>query len=337
MRREFRRAFQDEETTVSPPPPWGGGAEPPRPPEHRLRYIDLGYIITGVLGSLLALLLSYYLSNRISRPLSQLTEATQQIAAGAYGREVKVSGYQEVERLAAAFNALSQNLSRNETLRKNMIADISHELRTPLAAQRGYLEALEDGVIPFDRESLEVLARNNLLLSRLVEDLRQLALVDAGQLELHPQALDIGKALQETVAGFEHYIQEKDVRVGFVLSHDLPRVRADPERLSQVVGNLIQNALAYSPRGGSILLEARREGEEVVVSVSDRGPGIEKEELPLIFERFHRTDRSRARESGGSGLGLSIARSLVEAHGGRIWAESEPGKGTRISFTLPPA
>jgi signal transduction histidine kinase len=311
--------------------------EPPRPPEHRLRYIDLGYIITGVLGFFLALLLSYYLSNRISRPLSQLTEAAQHIAAGAYGREVEVSGYQEVERLGAAFNTLSQNLSRNETLRKNMIADISHELRTPLAAQRGYLEALEDGVIPFDRESLGVLSRNNLLLSRLVEDLRQLALADAGQLELHPQPLDIGKALRETVAGFEHDIQEKDVRVDFALSHDLPSVKADPERLSQVVGNLVQNALAYSPRGGSILLEARRDGEEVVVSVSDRGPGIEKAELPLIFERFHRVDRSRARESGGSGLGLSIARSLVEAHGGRMWAESEPGEGTTVSFTLPRA
>lgn len=335
MRRELRRAFQEEETANPPPPPGGEGMAPPHPPEHRLRYIDLSYVITGILGFVLALILSFYLSNRISRPLSQLTEAARHIAEGAYGKRVDVTGYQEVERLGAAFNALSENLARNESLRKSMIADISHELRTPLASQRGYLEALEDGIIPFDRESLEVLARNNLLLSRLVEDLRQLALADAGQLELHPQALDIERALRQAAAGFELGFREKEVSVTFSLSRDLPKVKADPERLSQVIGNLLQNALAYSPRGGDIVLAARHENDEVLVSVTDRGPGIAEEELSMIFERFYRIDRSRARESGGSGLGLSIARSLVEAHGGRIWAESEPGKRTTISFTLP--
>ena len=302
-----------------------------------MRYIDLSYVVTGVLGFILAFILSYYLSNRISRPLSELTVATQQIAEGAYGKQVEITGYQEVERLGAAFNTLSQNLSRNETLRKNMIADISHELRTPLAAQRGYLEALDDGVMDFDREALEVLARNNLLLSRLVEDLRQLALADAGQLELHVRPLDIGQTLREAAADFAHVFQERGVGVALSISRGLPELKADPERLSQVISNLLQNALAYSPRGGSITLEAKREGEEVVVSVSDQGPGIDREELPMIFERFYRTERSRTRESGGSGLGLSIARSLVDAQGGRMWAESERGKGTTILFTLPQA
>lgn len=302
-----------------------------------MRYIDLSYAITGVLGFILAFILSYYLSNRISRPLSELTVATQQIAEGAYGKRVEITGYQEVERLGAAFNTLSQNLSRNETLRKNMIADISHELRTPLAAQRGYLEALDDGVMGFDREALEVLARNNLLLSRLVEDLRQLALADAGQLELHLRPLDIGQTLREAAEDFAHASQEGGVGVALSISRGLPELKGDPERLSQVISNLLQNALAHSPRGGSITLEAKREGEEVVVSVSDQGPGIDREELPMIFERFYRTDRSRTRESGGSGLGLSIARSLVDAQGGRMWAESECGKGTTILFTLPQA
>ncbi len=336
VRREFRRAFEEEGLASNPlPHPEGKAVEPPRPPEHRLRYIDLSYIVTGLLGFILAFVLSYYLSNRISRPLSELTDATQHIAEGKYGKRVDICGYQEAEKLASAFNYLSENLARNETLRKNLIADISHELRTPLAAQRGYLEALEDGVIDFNLDSLEVLSRNNLLLSRLVEDLRQLALADAGQLELHPQALDVGKVLREAVSGFEHSLQEKGVRMVFSVPQGLPEVHADRERLTQVIGNLVQNALAHSPQGGSIVLEVRREAEGVVVSVADQGPGIAEGELPMIFERFYRIDRSRARESGGSGLGLSIARSLVEAHGGRMWAESEPGKGTAISFTLP--
>jgi signal transduction histidine kinase len=337
VRRQFDRAYEGFEREYIEPM----GPPPPEPPDivvmknERVTVVNMTYLITGLLGVLLAFILSWYLADRISKPLSELTLATGSIASGEYGRQVDIKGGREVEELGEAFNALSIGLERNEILRKNMIADISHELRNPLAAQRGYLEALQDGVIDLKPEAVDVLLKNNVLLARLVEDLQQLSLVDAGQIELDLMPVDMDEVLRVAASTFEHDLADKGISLVMEIPPDLPAVKADQGRVSQVLGNLLANSIQYTSRGGSITLGARYGRKWVVTSVSDTGPGIEEEELPFIFERFHRTDRSRTRDTGGTGLGLSIAKGLVEAHGGRIWAESEAGKGTAISFTLP--
>ncbi|MEW6553810.1 MAG: ATP-binding protein [Actinomycetota bacterium] len=340
VRQQFDRTFEGFERDFVMEPL---GPPPPEPPDikvmkdERVDVVNVSYIITGMLGVLLAFVLSWYLADRISKPLSELTLATSHIAGGDYGRQVDVKGGREVEELGEAFNALSLGLERNEVLRKNMIADISHELRNPLAAQRGYLEALQDGVIELKPEALEVLVKNNALLARLVDDLQQLSLVDAGQLNLDLIAVNAEEALKAAASGFEHDLADRGITLTTDVEAGLPAVMADPGRLSQILGNLLANSLQYTPRGGSITMGARGEDREVAIFVSDTGPGIAAEELPFIFDRFHRTDRSRTRDTGGTGLGLSIAKGLVEAQGGRMWAGSEAGKGTTIFFTFPTA
>jgi signal transduction histidine kinase len=333
VRRQFEQQFASDQQQVQEPP----GPLPPPPPEqaHRVNLINLSYIITGLVGIFLAFMLSYYLSNKISKPLSQLSRATTSIATGDYGSQVDVRGGKEVEELACAFNSLSTTLKDNERLRKNMVADISHELRNPLAAERGYLEAMEDGIIEIGPEALDVLYKHNTLLSRLVEDLRQLSLVDAGQMELDTKPMRIDRVFDMVASSFKHQRLEKRISLKMDIEYRLPEVEGDQARITQVLSNLMNNAILYAPPGGRIEMGAAGQGDEVVISVSDSGPGIAKEELGYIFERFYRTDKSRARDSGGTGLGLSIAKALVEAHKGRIWVESEAGSGTTISFTLP--
>lgn len=339
VRRQFDSTFEGIEREFVKPlvPP------PPEPPDvagmrdERLMAVNISYAATGILGIMLAFVLSWYLADRISKPLSELTLATSHIAGGDYGRQVELKGGREVEELAEAFNSLSLSLERNETLRKNMIADVSHELRNPLAAQRGYLEALQDGVIDLKPEAVDVLAKNNALLARLVEDLQQLSLVDAGQIELDLMRVEVEEALRAAASGFGHDISDKGIALVMDVEAWIPAALADPGRVSQVLGNLLANSIRYTPSGGRIALGAKRGGEGVIVSVCDSGPGVEAGELPFIFDRFHRTDRSRTRDTGGTGLGLSIAKGLVEAHGGRMWAESEPGRGTAVFFTLPTA
>ncbi len=333
VRRQFEQQFASDQQQVQeplgPPPP------PPSDQQHRVNVINLSYIITGLLGVFLAFILSYYLSSRISKPLSQLSMATRSIADGEYGKQVDVRGGKEVEELGTAFNALSSGLEKNEMLRKNMVADISHELRNPLAAQRGYLEAIEDGVIELSPETMDILVKHNIVLSRLVEDLRQLSIVDAGQMELDIKPMRLDRVFKMVDLGFQHQRAEKRISLKMDISPNLPEVKGDQARIVQVLGNLMSNAILYSPEGGCIELNAVEADGEVVMSVIDTGPGIAKEELDYVFERFYRTDKSRTRHSGGTGLGLSIARALVEAHQGRMWVESEAGKGTSIFFTLP--
>jgi len=333
VRRQFEQQFASDQQQVQeplgPPPP------PPSDQQHRVNVINLSYIITGLLGVFLAFILSYYLSSRISKPLSQLSMATRSIADGEYGKQVDVRGGKEVEELGTAFNALSSGLEKNEMLRKNMVADISHELRNPLAAQRGYLEAIEDGVIELSPETMDILVKHNIVLSRLVEDLRQLSVVDAGQMELDIRPMRLDRVFKMVDLSFQHQRAEKRISLKMGISPNLPEVKGDQARIVQVLGNLMSNAILYTPEGGCIELNAGEGDDEVVISVIDTGRGIAKEELGNVFERFYRTDKSRTRHSGGTGLGLSIAKALVEAHQGRMWVESEAGKGTSIFFTLP--
>ncbi len=314
------------------------GQPPPliRPPVRGVPpWLWICFLVAGIAGLVLAMGLSLFMANRISKPLGALTAATSSIADGEYGKTVDVAGGREIEELATAFNQLSGKLAKNEVLRQNMVADIAHELRTPLTTLRGDFEALQDGLLEPDSEVLDNLMGDVLMLSRLVEDLQQLTLADAGQLALQCESIDPKALVDDVTSRFENELSRKSVSLDVHLEDDLERVDADRFRLTQVLSNLVKNSLQHIPEGGVITVSATPTESGLVFAVSDNGPGIDREDLPFIFERFYRTDKSRTRSTGGTGLGLAIARTLVNAGGGRIWAESEAGEGTTISFTVP--
>jgi signal transduction histidine kinase len=230
---------------------------------------------------------------------------------------------------------MAESLARAEKARRNQTADIAHELRTPLTVLQGSLEAMLDGVYPFDREELLAALAQVRTLSRLVDDLRLLALSDAGQLRLHTDPLDLGAFLQEIVEAHRLQAQEQEVNLTLEMPPTLSLVMADRDRLAQVTGNLLGNALQHVARGGHVTVRVADQDQEVVVAVADDGPGVPSEDLPHLFERFWRGDPDRQRVTDGSGLGLAIARHIVEAHSGRVWAEPTPGGGLTVAFALP--
>jgi signal transduction histidine kinase len=229
---------------------------------------------------------------------------------------------------------MTADLARADRLRRDMTADIAHELRTPLTVIQGNLEAVLDGVYPADAEHLEPVLRKTQLLRRLVEDLRTLALADAGELVLHPAATDIGDLVERAIADFGAQAQADNVALTSQLPTQLPPVTGDASRIEQVLGILLDNALRHTPADGQVTLQVRRVDGETWVSVHDTGQGIPAEDSPHVFDRFYRARSERERPEG-SGLGLAIARAIINAHGGRIWAESEIGRGTTIIFALP--
>ncbi len=282
-----------------------------------------------------ALVIGGVLFRSITAPLRKLTTATESVAEGDLSARAPVRGQDEVAQLAAAFNQMAESLDRMEEARRNQTADIAHELRTPLTVIQGTLEAMLDGVYPTDQENLRAALAQTRTLSRLIEDLRILALADAGRLNLHKTTLDTAFFLQKTVEGHRLQAQEKGIRLTLEAPPALPSVLADRDRLSQVMGNLLSNAFQYTPAGGRVTVQAQEKDHAVVVSVIDDGPGVAPEHLDRIFKRFWRADPARQRKTGGSGLGLSIARYIVEAHGGHIWAEETPGGGLTVAFSLP--
>jgi signal transduction histidine kinase len=230
---------------------------------------------------------------------------------------------------------MASDLEHNEQLRRNLVADVAHELRTPLSNLNGYLEAISDGVIKPDAETIRSLSEEGSTLSGLVNDLQELSLADAGELKLNYQSVEIAKLIREVVAAAQTRAKSKKINLSVELPGNLPRVKIDSQRIRQVLNNLLANAIAHTSSKGSITVSAQRKAGEIITSVTDTGEGISAEDLPNIFERFYRVDKSRTRSTGGSGLGLTIAKRLVEAHGGKILAESKPGKGSTFSFTLP--
>jgi signal transduction histidine kinase len=252
---------------------------------------------------------------------------------------------------------MADGLARQERLRRNMVTDVAHELRTPLTNIRGYLEALRDGVARPEKALLASLHDEALLLNRLVDDLQDLALAEAGQLRLEPQRASLHEIADQAAGALRPTLEAKQLKLQIALPPDLPDVWADPERVGQVLRNLLNNAILHTPPNGVIRVGAEHVGDwrlaigdhyapqslipslqsPIVVSVSDSGPGIAPEHLANVFDRFYRADRSRARATGGAGLGLAIVKQLVEAHGGRVWASAVPDQGACISFTLPEA
>lgn len=293
------------------------------------------YLIWASLAALaLAFVLSYLLTRRVLRPLSEMTGITRELASGRFSTRVEVLSQDEVGQLGLAFNRMADSLAQVEQLRKTMVADLAHELRTPLTNLRGYLEALSDEVLPPSRETFGVLQQEILRLVHLVEDLQQLARADAAKALLQRQPLSLAEEIDQLLRLFRPNFEAKGIAV---ISHFAPGsevVNADRDKLLQALRNLVENAWKYTPANGQVEVASKPVAGGVRVLFSNSGEGIAAQDLPFIFERFFRADRSRSRDAGGAGIGLAIVKELIEAHGGRVGAESSPGE-TRIWFTLP--
>lgn len=295
-----------------------------------------GIVWAGLAASLAAAALSLFIARRITAPVRELTTAARRMAQGDLNQRVQATSSDEIGELGTAFNSMACSLARTDQVRRNLIADVAHELRTPLTSVLGSLEAMRDGVAEPTAEFLDSAYEEGLLLKRLVNDLQELSLAEAGQVQLDSQRM----ALSEVVEGAVHAVAEESKAKGITLSTAVPPdlwVDADASRIGQVLRNLLTNALAYTPAGGHIDISAHASGEKVEVEVTDTGVGIAAEDLPLVFERFYRADKSRTRATGGAGLGLAIAKQWVEAHGGTIRVESQLGRGATFTFTLPRA
>jgi signal transduction histidine kinase len=302
-----------------------------------LNTITHSFWLVIVLAWLLALLLTLALSNHILKPVRELTRIANRMEKGDLSQRIRIRTKDEMGMLAHAFNTMADSLARSEQLRRNLVSDVAHELRTPLTNVRGYLEALKDGVIDPTGEMIASLYEESLLLSRLVVDLQELSLAEAGQLHLVRRPLALEEVIVKAVSSLQLQATNKQLALRVEMSPCLPRVEADAERVGQVLRNLVSNAITHTPPGGEITIRARAINGEVLVSVDDTGEGIDEQHLPYIFERFYRTDASRSRATGGTGLGLAIVKQVVEAHGGQVEAESAPGRGSSFTFSLPVA
>lgn len=292
------------------------------------------YLLWASLGALvLASLLSYLLTRRVLRPLVQMSQASGQIAKGNFTARVEASRTDEIGELGTAFNMMGDSLEKLERLRKTMVADVAHELRTPLTNLRGYLEGLSDGVIPPEKQIFDMLQQENLRLVNLVEDLGQLARADAAHAFLERQAVDLIECLREILTLYRMNFDEKQIHIETQLPEHLI-VQADRDKLLQAIRNLVENCWKYTPAGGSVEITCTADKQVAHVAFVNSGTGIAEKDIPFIFERFFTADPSRSRDAGGAGIGLAIVKQLIEAHGGKVGAQSSPGE-TFVWFELP--
>jgi signal transduction histidine kinase len=302
-----------------------------------LTAVNRSVLVGALIAGLAAVAVTLALSSRILRPVERLTAAAQRMEKGDLGVRVPVTSDDEIGQLAHAFNSMAGSLAQQEQLRRNMVTDVAHELRTPLTNLRGYLEAARDGLLVPDSALVDNLYEETMLLSRLVADLQELAQAEAGQLTLLRQPASLAGMVEQAVAILRPQANAKGLALIVDLPADLPPVDVDPERVGQVLRNLLNNAAAHTSRGGEVTVAAQANIGEVSVSVHDTGTGIAPEHLPYVFDRFYRADQSRARQTGGAGLGLAITKQLMIAHGGSISVASAPGQGTTFTFALPVA
>ena len=300
-----------------------------------LRQVSQTIVPVGLAACAVAILLGLFLTWQLTGPLRKLKTAAQGIAGGDLSQRVDIKSKDEIGALGQAFDHMAQSLERAEKLRRNMVADVAHELRTPLSVMRGHLEAIVDGVFEPTKENIASIHKEALLLSRLVDDLQELALAEAGKLEIGQEPTDLTSLIERTVARVAPQAEKSETTVVKDLPANLPLVSIDSQRIDQVLFNLLDNALRCSPAGGIVTVKAWKRDKAVQVDVADQGPGLAPDELSMVFERFYRGDKTRSRATGGAGLGLAIVKQLVEAHGGEVWAESAPGEGATFSFTLP--
>lgn len=292
-------------------------------------------ILAGLIAGGVGIVLGLAFSRNLTRPLNRLAVAARAIAAKDLTQRVEPTGSAEIKEVSHAFNDMATSLQQSEELRRNLVADVAHELRTPLSVLQGNLSAVIDGVYPLEMSEIARLYDETRLLGRIVDDLRELTQAEAGRLQLDRQSLDLTHIARSALLAFSAAALDKEISLIDDLPQDLPRVQADATRIGQVLRNLLTNAIRHTPNGGTVRVAASSGAGWVEISVSDSGEGIAPADLPHVFERFWRSDRSRARETGGSGLGLPIARQLILAHGGYIGAESTPGQGSRFWFKLP--
>jgi signal transduction histidine kinase len=293
-------------------------------------------LIFGSLAAfLLALGLGILLARSLTRPVREITTALHAMAGGELQQAVAVRSQDELGELSAAFNQMSTDLAYANQQRRQMTADIAHDLRTPVTVIAGYLEALRDGVLPPTPERFGILYEESQHLQALIEDLRTLSLADAGELVLHPQTITPQALLQRIAEIYRHPAEQQEITLRVQASDDVPAMQVDVDRMIQVLRNLVSNALRYTPAAGTITLGAEHGMQGTTIFVQDTGQGIVPQALPRIFDRFYRADASRAQSQGESGLGLAIAKALVEAHGGTIDVASQPGEGTTFRIQLP--
>jgi signal transduction histidine kinase len=313
------------------PPPAEGALQAER---EILGRVNQAIFVAGLLSLGAALVGAALLTAGVLKPVRELTVAARAMAGGDLSRRVAVRGRDEVGELSQAFNHMGESLQQAESLRRDMTADIAHELRNPLSVMQARVEAVIDGIYPPTAEHLQPVLEQTRLLSRLVEDLRTLALADAGQLALDRQEIDLAGVVERTVAGYRAQAQAAGVELRLHPVEGV-RVEADPGRMEQVVGNLLSNALRHAPPGSAVEVSLEIHANRARLEVADAGEGIPAEALPNIFERFYRADRARSREAGGSGLGLAISRQLIVAHGGSIAAANRPQGGALFRVELP--
>lgn len=292
--------------------------------------------LISVFLAVLTILIGILLLRRMVNPLAQVVAAARAVAGGDLSTRVSVSGPDDLRALSDSFNHMAAALERNNNERRDMLADIAHELRTPLTIMRGRLEGIVDGIYPANTEHITPALEETYLLERLVEDLRLLTLAESRQLHFEQNNVSLNDLSRHVIAMFRAEAEEKQIQLTAQLPETDATITADHQRTEQVVGNLVANAIRYTPEGGKVWITVEEAEGRVALSVSDNGPGIPPEDLPRIFNRFWRAEKSRSRASGGAGLGLAIARQLVEAQGGQISASNLPGGGLRVSceFTV---
>ncbi len=295
-------------------------------------------LVSTIAALISAILVSLFVSRRVVNPIRQMMRASRHIAEGHYHERVQVVSEDELGQLAQSFNQMAAGLEQTEAMRRELIGNVAHELRTPLSTIKGYMEGLMDGVLSPEPTTYQQVYREADRLQRLVSDLQELSQVEAGAFELDCQSENIAELIQHTATRLRPQFEEKGVNLKVDLPSDLPRVQADEDRINQVLINLIGNALQYTPAGGRVTVAVQRQSSEVLVTVTDTGIGVAGEHLPHLFTRFYRVDKSRSRAGGGSGIGLTITKHLIEAHGGRIWVESAGvDQGSTFGFALPVA
>lgn len=295
---------------------------------------NLAIVISSIIASAMAVMFSVWIARKITNPLKNLVMGTKRIANGDKLDAVNIPTNDEFHELGEAFNDMSHKLSRNEEVRQALVADVAHELRTPLAILQGKLESIQEGVIDPTEEVILEITDEVYRLNRLVSDLQQLSLAEAGKLPLHKQLVNLKPFIERICSNLQWLADEKEITLQHDRIPDECWQQIDVDRMTQVIVNLIGNALRHTPEQGLVEITAQEIGNSLSLNISDNGPGIPKDALPFIFNRFYKRDQSRSRTEGGTGLGLSISKGFVEAHGGTITVESEVNKGTIFTVTL---
>lgn len=311
--------------------------------EDFLSQINSSLWTTILIAAAVAVVLGFVLTRQFTRPINALATGARHIADGDLGFRVQIKSSDEIGDLAQSFNNMASSLEKSEQARRRLVADIVHEVRTPLTIIEGTVEGIADGVFPPDRKHLDSIREQTVLLNRLVGDLRELSLAETGQLKLKLAPTNMAELVRRKMSQIELRAQEKNIQVTLKADNDMPDIKVDPVRIDQVISNLLTNAVRHTPDSGSITVSIRTVPEAdshlnrpyLSVSIANTGEGIAAEHLPYIFDRFYRAEPSRARSEGGTGLGLAIVKQLVEAHSGRAWAESSPGKGSTFYIALP--